>query len=70
MTLDRKIVGEAMQQETTFYDKEEDKYNLLSALQKSVRGSRSACGGALSRKAAGGRRRYSDDRKASDGDGQ
>lgn len=39
MTLDRKIVGEAMQQQTTFYDKEEDKYNLLSALQKSVRGS-------------------------------
>ena len=29
MTLDRKIVGEAMQQKTTFYDKEEDKYNLL-----------------------------------------
>ena len=28
-----------MQKQTTFYDKEEDKYNLLSALQKSVRGS-------------------------------
>ena len=28
-----------MQQRTTFYDKSEDKYNLLSALQKSVRGS-------------------------------
>ena len=38
-TLDKAIVGEAMQQQTYFYDKEEDKYNLLSALQKSVRGS-------------------------------
>jgi len=37
--IDKAIVGEAMQQQTTFYDKEEDKYNLLSALQKSVRGS-------------------------------
>ena len=37
--LDKAIVAEAMQQKTTFYDKEEDKYNLLSALQKSVRGS-------------------------------
>ena len=37
--IDRAIVGEAMQQQTTFYDKDEDKYNLLSALQKSVRGS-------------------------------
>ena len=37
--IDRQIVGEAMQQQTTFYDKGEDKYNLLSALQKSVRGS-------------------------------
>ena len=37
--LDKAIVAEAMQQQTTFYDKEEDKYNLLSALQKSVRGS-------------------------------
>ena len=32
-------VGEAMQKQTSFYDKSEDKYNLLSALQKSVRGS-------------------------------
>jgi putative ATPase len=32
-------VREAMQRQTTFYDKEEDKYNLLSALQKSIRGS-------------------------------
>ena len=32
-------VGEAMQKHTSFYDKSEDKYNLLSALQKSVRGS-------------------------------
>ena len=37
--IDKDIVGEAMQKQTTFYDKEEDKYNLLSALQKSVRGS-------------------------------
>ena len=37
--IDKGIVAEAMQQQTTFYDKEEDKYNLLSALQKSVRGS-------------------------------
>ena len=37
--IDRALVGEAMQQRTTFYDKSEDKYNLLSALQKSVRGS-------------------------------
>ena len=37
--LNREIVAEAMQKQTTFYDKEEDKYNLLSALQKSVRGS-------------------------------
>lgn len=32
-------VGEAMQRQTSFYDKSEDKYNLLSALQKSIRGS-------------------------------
>ena len=38
-TIDRQIVAEAMQKQTTFYDKEEDKYNLLSALQKSTRGS-------------------------------
>ena len=37
--IDREIVAEAMQKQTTFYDKEEDKYNLLSALQKSIRGS-------------------------------
>lgn len=37
--LDDKIVSEAMQRQTTFYDRSEDKYNLLSALQKSVRGS-------------------------------
>ena len=28
-----------MQRQTVFYDKSEDKYNLLSALQKSIRGS-------------------------------
>jgi len=33
------VVREAMQKQTTFYDKREDKYNLLSALQKSIRGS-------------------------------
>ena len=33
------LVAEAMQTKMTFYDKGEDKYNLLSALQKSVRGS-------------------------------
>lgn len=33
------LVGEAMQRQTTFYDRNEDKYNLLSALQKSIRGS-------------------------------
>lgn len=38
-TLSKEIVAEAMQRQTNFYDKEEDKYNLLSALQKSVRGS-------------------------------
>ncbi|MGL4485046.1 MAG: replication-associated recombination protein A, partial [Anaerovoracaceae bacterium] len=32
-------IEEAMQRQTTFYDKSEDKYNLLSALQKSIRGS-------------------------------
>lgn len=34
-----KLAGEAMQRQTSFYDKSEDKYNLLSALQKSIRGS-------------------------------
>lgn len=37
--IDSSIVGEAMQRKTNFYDKSEDKFNLLSALQKSVRGS-------------------------------
>lgn len=37
--IDKAIIGEAMQRQTTFYDRGEDKYNLLSALQKSVRGS-------------------------------
>ena len=37
--IDDKIVQEAMQRKTTFYNREEDKYNLLSALQKSIRGS-------------------------------
>ena len=38
-TIDNQIIAEAMQRQTTFYDKSEDKYNLLSALQKSIRGS-------------------------------
>ena len=33
------MAGEAMQRQTSFYDRSEDKYNLLSALQKSLRGS-------------------------------
>lgn len=37
--IDCSIVGEAMQRQTNFYNKSEDKFNLLSALQKSVRGS-------------------------------
>lgn len=37
--IDNAAVGEAMQRQTTFFDRSEDKYNLLSALQKSVRGS-------------------------------
>lgn len=37
--IDDKLVEEAMQRKTYFYHKEEDKYDLLSALQKSVRGS-------------------------------
>lgn len=35
----RELVAEAMQRQTTFYDRGDDRYNLLSALQKSVRGS-------------------------------
>ncbi len=38
-TIDLSVVGEAMQRQTTFYDRKEDKYNILSALQKSIRGS-------------------------------
>lgn len=39
MKIDIDIVSEATQRQAVFFDKEEDKYNLLSALQKSVRGS-------------------------------
>ncbi|MBN7772668.1 replication-associated recombination protein A [Clostridium aminobutyricum] len=39
MELTTALVGEAMQRKTTFYDRSEDRYNLLSALQKSIRGS-------------------------------
>ena len=37
--LNQKLVQEAMQRQVFFYDRSEDRYNLLSALQKSVRGS-------------------------------
>ena len=37
--IDSRIVSEAMQRKVGFYDKADDRYNLLSALQKSVRGS-------------------------------
>ncbi len=37
--IDNKIVSEAMQRKVGFYDKTNDRYDLLSALQKSVRGS-------------------------------
>ena len=39
--IDSRIVSEAMQRKVGFYDKEDDRYNLLSALQKSVQGERS-----------------------------
>ena len=35
----KEIVAEAMQRKIGFYDKGDDRYNLLSALQKSIRGS-------------------------------
>ena len=38
-TINNKIVEEAMQRKIGFYDKTQDRYNLLSALQKSIRGS-------------------------------
>ena len=38
-TIDSRIVSEAMQRKVGFYDKADDRYKLLSALQKSVRGS-------------------------------
>lgn len=38
-TITPEIVSEAMQRKVGFYDKADDRYNLLSALQKSVRGS-------------------------------
>jgi putative ATPase len=37
--INNKIVEEAMQRKVGFYDKTQDRYNLLSALQKSIRGS-------------------------------
>lgn len=39
MYITKELIGEAMQRKTNFFDKSEDKYNLLSALQKSIRGS-------------------------------
>ena len=38
-TIDLAIVEEATQHKATFYDRQEDKYDLYSALQKSIRGS-------------------------------
>ena len=38
-TITKEIVAEAMQRKVRFYDKGDDRYNLLSALQKSIRGS-------------------------------
>ena len=37
--ISQQIVSEAMQRKVGFYDKGDDRYNLLSALQKSIRGS-------------------------------
>lgn len=37
--VNKEIVAEAMQRKVGFYDKGDDQYNLLSALQKSIRGS-------------------------------
>lgn len=39
LEITQQYIMEAMQRQTHFYDKNEDKYNLLSALQKSIRGS-------------------------------
>lgn len=38
-TVDKEIIAEAMQRKIGFYDRGDDRYNLLSALQKSIRGS-------------------------------
>lgn len=38
-SITRELVAEAMQRKIGFYDKGDDRYNLLSALQKSIRGS-------------------------------
>ncbi|MBK5253648.1 MAG: replication-associated recombination protein A [Peptostreptococcaceae bacterium] len=38
-SIDKDLVEEAMQRKIGFYDKDSDRYNLLSALQKSIRGS-------------------------------
>ena len=35
----REVIAEAMQRKVGFYDRADDRYNLLSALQKSIRGS-------------------------------
>ena len=37
--IDTAIVGEALQRRVTFFDRGDDRYDLLSALQKSIRGS-------------------------------
>lgn len=61
------LVGEAMQSKVSFYDGREDKYNLLSALQKSIRGSDPARGDSLSGPPCGRRRRSADHRKKASG---
>ena len=68
--IDSRIVSEAMQRKVGFYDKEDDRYNLLSALQKSVRGSDPGCRRALSCKTSGRRCRYKDDWKKTSCDGK
>lgn len=39
MTIDTALVGEALQRRVGFFDRGDDRYDLLSALQKSIRGS-------------------------------
>lgn len=69
-TIDSRIVSEAMQRKVGFYDKADDRYNLLSALQKSVRGSDpDAAVHYLARLLDGGGR-HKNDRKETSRDGE